>query len=408
MQGKIICMQINGEGKVYKSVAYTVSTRLLLILTQLVLFLCIFKLYDKELAGYYTLAMGTFSISLLFFSFTISKFIVVKYKRRSYTFFFCVVLVASFISFFMLLPLVTIVEGLPVRFILLLFFIKVLDLYNEMNLIYYRRNSLEIKLFFIQLLRTALVVFMFFSGAFLNINLDIVLVSVILIYTPFFLLDCLRFKLKGRYVCSYYLLWTYKKMYHTGWKSGVSGTLSTLFTHSPKYFIALFMTMELVAIYSLVAYIYITTCTFGSLVLQVLFAKVDDFKSFWFRSLRRFILCLTGVASFISVMTYFTIEPLYKLFAGDQDIDLAVFSALLCLLPIPLIYKDYFSYYLVKENRISISSYATFISIVIFWFFGVLFKSELTLNKISILLLLSSFTSMFFIYYYTLKNKDLV
>jgi len=386
-------------------VIYTVATRVLLVIAQLFIFILVLKSYGTEPAGYYSLAMGTFSLFLMVSTFTISKFVVVRYKRRSYTFFFSVVLWAVIGCFFVLTLSGLYFDELSLTLLYSFYFVKVFDFYNEINLIYYRRRSREKELFFIQLTRSVLAVVILISAIKLGVEIYYAFMVISLLYLPFFILGSLSFKLNFHKVFSSYSLLAYKQMYKDGWPNGVNGSLSTAYTNSPKYAVGLFLSLDAVAIYSLVAYSYTTLCTLGSMLLQVYFSKVEDIKTYWFNSVRLFMALTTIVITMLSLITLFIAEPLYNEFFSYKVEGFSYFCSLMMLLAAPLISRDFFSYYLIKVNKISINNFSVLIAIVLFWLLTILSFKELKLIDISIYMLSSAIISLGVIGYLTFNTR---
>ncbi|MDC9511492.1 lipopolysaccharide biosynthesis protein [Pseudoalteromonas sp. Angola-4] len=381
-------------------------TRILALSSQIFIFIFIYKFFGTEQAGYYSLYLGTSSILLMIFTFTITKFIVIRYKRRSYTFFSSVLFVSSIISLIAIMILVMLLD-LNAVFFVLIYLLRFFDFYHEVNMIYFRRKKEDLKLFKIQVLKF-ISTFLIMIGAYAEFySFNVMLAFFILVGAGICAYSFVDNKLKLRIMLSHRAFKFYIRMFKDGRANAINGSLSTFFTNSPRYALGFWVSIESVAIYTLLSYFYTTLCNFSSMFLQVYLSRIDDIRKDFFQLIKKMMVCYSLGIFACSIVVYLFVESILYTLLGSVDGNEGLVTAVLVLCCLPLFLRDVIGYYLMSINKLYLINYSVFSTLLFFWVSAILLAEDNDLISVSCIVFFSTFIPVLFTYYFV-ASKDFV
>lgn len=377
------------------NVIFSVFSRVVVILSQVLIILLMIRMYGELTAGYFSYASAIASVLFMCCTFTLTKLVAVRYKSRSVTYFFSIFLVGSLFSLAIYILSYFFFIKEEAILVLITFLIKFLDYSNEFFMVYYRRLGKELLLFKKQTLRLVIIIILFFIVKENEINANIALAVLAVFYFVLFLYDCYFFGPKFKVVFSIKPFLFYLKMIQSSWKNSLNGLLSTFSTNSPKFACAYFLSMESVAIYTVLSYVYTVFCTFVSIFIQVFVIKIKDYNDSWSK--------FEIKSVFFILMSVFLVSTVNYLFGYDifvlattlnvSEVSYITITSLLLLTTIPLSIRDLESYLFIKRGFIMYINSSTVISLASFWM-AISSLNLLSLSELCFYLLAANFFGM--------------
>lgn len=377
------------------NVLFSVLSRAIVILSQVVIIMLMIRLYGELTTGYFSYASAIASVLFMCCTFTLTKLVAVRYRNRSVTYFFSIFLVGGVVSFILYIFSYFIFIKDEPFLVFSTFLIKLLDYSNEFYMVYYRRVGKEVLLFKKQVFRFLSVIVVFGIVNLLDISASVSLTLLSAFYFAFLIFDCCLFRPSFKVVCSGKPFIYYIKMIRLSWKNSLNGLLSTFSTNSPKFACAYFLGMEVVAIYTILSYVYTVFCTFVSILIQAFVIKIKDYDSDWRKFEIKTIVFVISSVLFVSFVNFYCG---YNLFSFVVDLSIGeesyiVVTSLLLLTTIPLSIRDLESYLFIKKGFIAYINLSTIISLVSFWL-AISIPGLLSLSQLCFYLLLSNCVGM--------------